>query len=84
MFSEEPKLNHSDATEEKTPSGESEVSPQQTATAPTRAPVAEPVAEPVVAADHTEDEDDVRPAGDVDFGQLLDQFDQEQETLKEG
>ena len=34
MFSEEPKLNHSDATEEKTPSGESEASPQQTPAPP--------------------------------------------------
>jgi small subunit ribosomal protein S1 len=80
MFSEEPKLNHSDTTEEKTPSVEPESSPQQTATAPTR----EPVSEPVSAADHIEDEDDVRPAGDVDFGQLLDQFAQEQATLQEG
>ena len=76
MFSEEPKLNHSDTTEEKSPSGESEVSPQQTATAPTR--------EPVSVADPTEDDDDRRPAGDVDFGQLLDQFEQEQATLQEG
>jgi small subunit ribosomal protein S1 len=75
MFSEEPKLNHSDTTEE-TPSGESEVSPQQTATAPKR--------EPVSKADPTEDDDDSRPAGDVDFGQLLDQFEQEQATLQEG
>ncbi|MFN2513032.1 MAG: 30S ribosomal protein S1 [Pyrinomonadaceae bacterium] len=76
MFSEEPKLNHSDAIEEKTSSGESEASPQQTATAPTREPVSVP--EPA------EDEDDSRPAGDVDFGQLLDQFEQEQATLQEG
>ena len=78
MFSEEPKLNHSDATEEKTPSGESEGSPQQTATAPA------PSREPVSVADPTQDDDDSRPAGDVDFGQLLDQFEQEQATLQEG
>jgi small subunit ribosomal protein S1 len=76
MFSDEPKLNHSDATDEKTPSGEPEGSPQQTATAPTR--------EPVSMADAPEDDDDSRPAGDVDFGQLLDQFEQEQATLQEG
>jgi len=75
MFSEEPKLNNSDLTKEKTPSGESEVSPHQTATAPTR--------EPVSQDEHTED-DDSRPTGDVDFGQLLDQFEQEQATLQEG
>jgi small subunit ribosomal protein S1 len=76
MFSEEPKLNHNDATEEKAPSGESEAFAQQTATAPTREPVS--VAPPI------EDDDDSRPAGDVDFGQLLDQFEQEQATLQEG
>jgi small subunit ribosomal protein S1 len=76
MLSEEPQLNNSDATEEKTPSGESDVSPQQTATAPTR--------EPVSVAIPSEDDDDARPAGDVDFGQLLDQFEQEQATLQEG
>ena len=76
MFSEEPNLNHTDATEEKTTSGESEVSPQQTATAPKREAVS--VAEPI------DDDDDSRPAGDVDFGQLLDQFEQEQATLQEG
>nr|MBA2527081.1 S1 RNA-binding domain-containing protein [Pyrinomonadaceae bacterium] len=75
MLSEEPKLNNSDATEEKTPSGESEVFPQQTATAPIR--------EPVSVVNPGED-DDARPTGDVDFGQLLDQFEQEQATLQEG
>ncbi|MGI8898531.1 MAG: 30S ribosomal protein S1 [Pyrinomonadaceae bacterium] len=76
MLSEEPKLNNSDATEEKTPSGESEVFPQQTATAPIR--------EPVSVVNPGEDDDDARPTGDVDFGQLLDQFEQEQATLQEG
>ncbi len=76
MLSEEPKLNNSDATEEKIPSGESEISPQQPAIAPT--------GEPVSMADPTEEDDDTRPAGDVDFGQLLDQFEQEQATLQEG
>jgi len=82
MSSEEPKLNYSDTSEEKTPSSESEGSPLQTATAPTKEPAA--VAEPLPISEPTEDEDDVRPAGDVDFGQLLDQFEQEQATLQEG
>jgi small subunit ribosomal protein S1 len=34
-------------------------------------------------ADHREDEEEARPAGE-DFGQLLDQFEQEQSTLQEG
>ncbi len=80
MFSEEPKLNHSDATEENTPAGESEVSPQQTATGAYQGTSVRTLPAP----DHSEDDDDVRPAGDVDFGQLLDQFEQEQATLQEG
>jgi len=75
MLSEEPKLNNSDATEDKT-SSESETSTQRTAAATTRQPVS--TAAPV------EDDDEARPAGDVDFGQLLDQFEQEQATLQEG
>jgi small subunit ribosomal protein S1 len=75
MLSEEPKLNNSDATEDKI-SSESETSTQRTAAAPTRQPVS--TAAPV------EDDDEARPAGDVDFGQLLDQFEQEQATLQEG
>src|ERR1700681_1132989 len=35
------------------------------------------------AVTQREDEDDARPAGE-DFGQLLDQFEQEQSTLQEG
>ncbi|MDQ3666032.1 MAG: 30S ribosomal protein S1 [Acidobacteriota bacterium] len=76
MFSEEPTLNKSDTTEDKTPSAESEVSPQQTAPAPRR--------EPPSVADSAEDDDDPRAVGDVDFGELLDQFEQEQATLQEG
>jgi small subunit ribosomal protein S1 len=81
MLSEEPKLNNSDTTEKPT-SGEpanspQPSSPQQAATAPTLEPVAKTV-EP-------DDDEEQRPAGDVDFGQLLDQFEQEQQaTLQEG
>ena len=35
-------------------------------------------------SDEADDDDDSRPGGDVDFGQLLDQFEQEQATLQEG
>jgi small subunit ribosomal protein S1 len=82
MSSEEPKLNQSDTNEEETPSREREASPQQTATAPTREPA--PAREPVSMADSSEDDEDRRPAGDVDFGELLEQFEQEQATLQEG
>ncbi|MFN2516096.1 MAG: 30S ribosomal protein S1 [Pyrinomonadaceae bacterium] len=36
------------------------------------------------AASRANDDEEPRPAGDVDFGQLLDQFEQEQASLQEG
>ncbi|HEV2884971.1 MAG TPA: 30S ribosomal protein S1 [Pyrinomonadaceae bacterium] len=76
MASEETKLNNQQSTENSESTTEPETSPATTAsTAPTNtAPKVE---------SRTED-DDERPAGDVDFGQLLDQFEQEQASLQEG
>ncbi len=74
MSSEQPKLNNSEANN--STSGESQAAPQKTVMASQPAPVT-----------HTTDIDDTeesRAAGDVDFGQLLDQFEQEQATLEEG
>ncbi len=74
MSSEQPKLNNSEATN--STSGESQTAPQKTVMASQPAP-----------ATHTTDIDDAdesRSGGDVDFGQLLDQFEQEQATLEEG
>src|SRR5262245_26434868 len=74
MSSEQPKLNNSEANN--STSGESQTAPQQNVMASQPAP-----------ATHTPDVDDneeSRAAGDVDFGQLLDQFEQEQATLEEG
>src|SRR3989454_9185073 len=76
MFSEEPKLNSSEANDNEFSSGEPESSAQQTAPAQTN--------ENSSAGSSTADEEESRPAGDVDFGQLLDQFEQEQATLQEG
>ncbi|MGH9971581.1 MAG: 30S ribosomal protein S1 [Pyrinomonadaceae bacterium] len=76
MLSEEPKLNNSEAIDEKPSTGESEPSPQQTATAPAR--------EPEARTGSVDEDEEPRPGGDVDFGQLLDQFEQEQATLQEG
>src|SRR5438046_6226028 len=76
MFSEEPKLNSSEANDNEFSSGELESSAQQTAPGQTN--------ENSTAASSTADEEESRPAGDVDFGQLLDQFEQEQCTLQEG
>ncbi len=74
MSSEQPKLNNSEANN--STSGESQTAPQKTVMASQPAPVT-----------HTTDIDDTdesRSGGDVDFGQLLDQFEQEQATLEEG
>ncbi len=76
MLSEEPKLTDSEVTNEPQPSDELGSSTAQTATATkVEAPPAE---------NSAEEDEERRPAGDVDFGQLLDQFEQEQATLQEG
>lgn len=77
MFSEEPKLDNSEDNINQPSSGEAENSSSQTA------PVAAAAA-PSVASDSPVEEEETRPAGDVDFGQLLDQFEQEQASLQEG
>jgi small subunit ribosomal protein S1 len=77
MFSEEPKLDNSEENINQPSSGETESSPAQAAPEPT-------VAASSVATDSAADEEETRPAGDVDFGQLLDQFEQEQASLQEG
>jgi len=77
MSSEQPKLNNSEVNNNST-SGESETAPQQNvmASQPSPAPA------PAPRANEPDESDETRP--DVDFGQLLDQFEQEQATLEEG
>ena len=77
MFSEEPKLDNSEENTNQPSSGEAETS------SPPAAPVPANTTSSVVS-DSAADEDEARPAGDVDFGQLLDQFEQEQASLQEG
>ena len=74
MSSEQPKLNNSEA-DNQTNSGKAEPQPQQTMMASQTAAARQP---------DPDDADDSRAGGDVDFGQLLDQFEQEQATLEEG
>src|SRR5512133_437614 len=74
MSSEQPKLNNSEA-DNQTNSGKAEPQPQQTMMASQTAAARQP---------DPDDADDSRASGDVDFGQLLDQFEQEQATLEEG
>ena len=77
MASEESKLTNQQPTNDNAPSDNQEGSqPIPTAVAPSNP-------SPARAAD-TDDDDEPRAGGDVDFGQLLDQFEQEQASLQEG
>lgn len=78
MASEESKLNNNQETDDTNPSsGEQETSPPPAAILASKE-------QSSAAASHADDDDEPRPAGDVDFGQLLDQFEQEQAALQEG
>jgi len=79
MSSEETKLNNSEENTNQPISGEAEASSPQVAAAP--AAVSQTAAAPSAVDD---DDDESRASGDVDFGQLLDQFEQEQASLQEG
>lgn len=82
MSSEETKLNNSEENINQPTSDEEQASsPQPSSPQPVPAPI-DPA--PTVAADSSFDEDESRASGDVDFGQLLDQFEQEQASLQEG
>src|SRR4030095_8086647 len=75
MSSEQPKLNNSEADNNSTATPSETESTPQNISAAAAATSTQPA---------TEEPDDPRAGGDVDFGQLLDQFEQEQETLQEG
>ena len=75
MSSEQPKLNNSE--DNNNTSGESQTAPQPNVMASQPAPAPAHTPEP-------DESDESRSSGDVDFGQLLDQFEQEQATLEEG
>lgn len=75
MASEEKKLNNQETNETNRSSTEQE-HPQSTSIDTPRQ------ATNMSAA--SDDDEEQRPAGDVDFGQLLDQFEQEQAALQEG
>ena len=80
MASEESKITNpetNETNENNPPSSE----PDASASSPSPAPEQ---SAPAVAAQADDDDDEPRPFGDVDFGQLLDQFEQEQASLQEG
>ena len=74
MSSEQPKLNNSEA-DNSTTSGKAEPQPQRTIMSSQSG---------TATQTDVDDADESRASGDVDFGQLLDQFEQEQATLEEG
>ncbi len=77
MASEEKKLNNQ-PTEQPNNQSSSEQEAAQSINNPTQP------AQRSAPTSHSDDDDDQRPMGDVDFGQLLDQFEQEQASLQEG
>jgi cystathionine beta-lyase/cystathionine gamma-synthase len=77
MSSEQPKLNNSEVNNNST-SGESPTAPQ------TNVMASQPAAAPATHTTEPDESDESRSGGDVDFAQLLDQFEQEQATLEEG
>lgn len=79
MASEESKLNNQETNDNNPSDSEQEIS--SAAAPPPPPPPKEST--PIVAAE-ADDDDEPRPFGDVDFGQLLDQFEQEQASLQEG
>ena len=75
MASEESTLNNQEASDDNPSSAELPSSkPTATAAARETAPI----------TNQPDDDDEPRSGGDVDFGQLLDQFEQEQASLQEG
>ncbi|HUS12469.1 MAG TPA: 30S ribosomal protein S1 [Pyrinomonadaceae bacterium] len=77
MASEESKLTNQEPTNDNAVSDNQEGS-QPLSPAPSASPAA------TATAVDTDDDDEPRTGGDVDFGQLLDQFEQEQASLQEG
>ena len=77
MASEEKKLNNQLTNEPN-----NQPSSEQDASKPTNNPSQKD--DPPAPASQADDDDEPRPMGDVDFGQLLDQFEQEQASLQEG
>ncbi|HSE36953.1 MAG TPA: S1 RNA-binding domain-containing protein, partial [Blastocatellia bacterium] len=75
MSSEQPKLNDSEADNQTTSGKAAEPQPQRTIMASQSGSATQT---------DVDDADETRASGDVDFGQLLDQFEQEQATLEEG
>ncbi len=89
MASEESKLTNQETNDDNTSSSsEQEISASSTPPVPApiepTPPVASEPTPPEASVSEDDDDDEPRAFGDVDFGQLLDQFEQEQASLQEG
>ena len=86
MSTQEPKPVKGEETETKSQTGEHSASPitttEQHQVAPSAATPAAASTKPAMAQD--DDDDDARSGSDMDFGALLDQFEQEQAGFQEG
>src|SRR5882724_1106549 len=86
MSTQEPKPVKGEDTENKSQTGEHSASPitsnEQRQVAPTAAAPAAVSSQPAMG--HDDDDDDARSGTDMDFGALLDQFEQEQAGFQEG
>ena len=78
MASEESKLNNQEASDDNPAAIEQPSSPTTSTTPAAKDP------DPAIATATDDDDDEPRAGGDMDFGQLLDQFEQEQASLQEG
>src|SRR5215831_9786903 len=78
MSSEETKLNNSEGNNNNTSTGEAEASSSPHTSATESKSLSSAATAPAF------DEEEAPAGGDVDFGQLLDQFEQEQASLQEG
>jgi small subunit ribosomal protein S1 len=78
MASEESKLNNQEASDDNPAAIEQPSSPTTSTTPAAKDP------DPAIATNTDDDDDEPRAGGDMDFGQLLDQFEQEQASLQEG
>jgi small subunit ribosomal protein S1 len=88
MSTQEPKPVIGEETENKSQTGEHSATPitsnEQRQVAPTAAAPAAVPSKPQPAAGQDDDDDESRSGSDMDFGALLDQFEQEQAGFQEG
>lgn len=84
MSSEEPKLSESEANNNQESADEPKAAPAQMALESANSSTASHIDSDSPAPALADEDEESPTSGEVDFGQLLDQFEQEQATLQEG